>query len=59
VLLTAIVLDAVVLTAFAVMKWHSDPLIVVIGVIGMALVFLFVRVFLARNPVREDAHDDH
>jgi hypothetical protein len=59
VLLTAIVLDAVVLAAFAAMKWQSDPLIVVIGIVGMALVFLFVRVFLARNPAREGAHDDH
>jgi hypothetical protein len=31
----------------------------VVGVVGMALVFLFVRVFLARNPVREGAHDHH
>lgn len=59
VLLTAITLDAVVLAAFAVMKWRSDPLIVVVGIVGMALVFLFVRVFLARNPVREGAHDHH
>jgi hypothetical protein len=48
-----------VLAAFATMKWQTDPLIVVIGLIGMALVFLFVRVFLARNPVREGAPDDH
>jgi hypothetical protein len=59
VLLTAIALDAVVLAAFAAMKWRSDPLIVVIGIVGMALVFLFVRVFLARNPVSEGAHDQH
>lgn len=59
VLLTAITLDAVVLVAFAVMKWRSDPLIVVVGIVGMALVFLFVRVFLARNPVLEGAHDHH
>ncbi|WP_083444971.1 APC family permease [Pseudorhodobacter aquimaris] len=59
VMLTAIVLDAVVLTAFAVMKWQSDPLIVVFGVIGMALVFAFVGVFLARNPVNEGDHDHH
>ncbi|MEF2554247.1 hypothetical protein VQ042_23445 [Aurantimonas sp. A2-1-M11] len=45
VLLTAIALDAFVLAAFAGMKWQSDPLIVVIvviGIVGMALVFLFV-----------------
>ena len=44
-LLSAIALDAVVLAAFAAMKWQTDPLIVVIGIVGMALVFLFVRVF--------------
>ena len=57
VLLTAIALDAVVLIAFTVLKWQSDPLIVIIGVMGMALIFVFVGVFLARNPVREDLHD--
>jgi amino acid transporter len=59
VLLTAIALDAVVLAAFAAMKWQSDPLIVGIGIVGMALVFLFVGFFLSRNPVREGAHDHH
>ena len=59
VLLTAIVLDAVVLAAFTAMKWQSDPLIVVIGIVGMALVFMFVRVFLARNPVRDGDLDHH
>tara|TARA_B100000614_G_scaffold236116_1_gene233419 strand:+ start:1525 stop:1899 length:375 start_codon:yes stop_codon:yes gene_type:complete len=51
--------DAVMLTTFAAMKWQSDPLIVVFGAIGMALVFLFVWVFLAHNPVRDGAHDQH
>ncbi len=59
VLLTAIALDAVVLIAFAAVKWQSDPLIVVLGLIGMALVFLFERFFLARNPVSEGDHDHH
>ena len=59
VLLTAIALDALVLTAFAAMKWQSDPLIVVVGIGGMALVFLFVGVFLARNPIRGGEHGDH
>jgi hypothetical protein len=59
VLLTAIAFDSVVLAAFAGMKWQSDPLIVVLGAIGMALVFLFVGIFLARNPASEDAHDHH
>jgi len=49
----------VVLTAFAAMKWQSDPLIVILGVIGMALVFAFVGVFLARNPPIEGDRDPH
>ena len=58
-MLTAIALDAVVLTAFAAMKWQSDPLIVIVGVIGMALVFAFVGVFLSRHPVSAGEHDPH
>jgi amino acid transporter len=59
VMLTAIVLDAVVLTAFAALKWQSDPLIVILGVIGMALVFAFVGVFLSRHLVSAGDHDPH
>ena len=59
VLLTAIALDASVLLAFTWMKWQSDTPIVVTGIVGMALVFLFVGIFLARNPVREGAHEQH
>lgn len=60
ILLTAIALDAVVLAAFAALKWQSDPLIVVIALAGIAAVFLFERVFLALNPpLREAAHGSH
>ena len=59
VLLTAIALDATVLAAFAAMKGQSDPLIVGIAIVSMALVFLLLRVFLARTPAPEGAHDDH
>jgi len=31
----------------------------VVGIVGMALVFLFVRLFLARNSVGEGAHANH
>ena len=57
VLLTAIALDVVVLVAFVAVKWTSDPMIVVVGVVGIVLVFLFERIFLKRNPVGEGAHD--
>jgi len=59
VLLTAIALDTVVLAAFAAMKWQTDPLIVVLAIVGMMAVFVFERVFLARNPAPEGAHDHH
>lgn len=59
VLLTAIALDTMVLAAFAAMKWQSDPLIVVLGVVCMMAVFVFERVFLARNPAPEGSHDHH
>lgn len=49
VLVTAILLDAVVLCAFAVLKLGTDPLIVVIAVVGIVLVFGYERVFLARH----------
>lgn len=57
VLQTAFALNAMVLAALATMKWQPDPLIVVGGIVGMALVFLFVRMFLAHNPVQLGAHD--
>lgn len=60
ILLTAIALDVVVLGAFAALKWQSDPLIVVIALVGMIAVFLFERVFLALNPPsREAVHGNH
>ena len=59
VLLTAIALDAVVLMVFAVSKWQSDPLIVILGLTFMALVFLFERVFLARHPIPKIQHNQH
>ncbi len=58
-LLTAIALDMVVLTTFAAIKWQSDPLIVGLGIVGMALVFVFERIFLARNPVSAGDHNNH
>jgi amino acid transporter len=57
VMLSAIALDAVVLAAFATMKWQSDPLIVILGILGLTMVFLFERVFLARDPIDQAKHD--
>ncbi|TMV10387.1 APC family permease [Ruegeria sediminis] len=46
ILLTALLLDAVVLVAFTTLKWRSDPMIVIYAVVGIALVFAYERVFL-------------
>jgi amino acid transporter len=57
ILLTAIGLDAVVLGAFTVMKWQSDPTIVLIALAAMAAVFAFEHVFLKLNPPMDGDHD--
>lgn len=46
VLLSAIAFDAIVLSAFAAMKWQGDPLIVLVSVGLMAAVFAFEWSFL-------------
>ncbi|HBZ44638.1 MAG TPA: amino acid permease [Maritimibacter sp.] len=50
ILLMAIGLDAIVLGAFTVIKWQSDPTIVLVALAGMAAVFTFVHVFLRLHP---------
>lgn len=50
VLALAILLDLVVLGAFGAVKLQSDPLIVGLAVAGIAVVFLYERIFLARQP---------
>lgn len=58
IILTALVLDAVVLAAFTTMKMRSDPAIVVIAIVSLVAVFLLQRIYLSRwtAPVREEAH---
>ncbi|MBY5971200.1 APC family permease [Ferrimonas balearica] len=58
IMLTAIGLDAVVLAAFAAMKWQADPSIVLIAVAGMAVVFVFEHVFLRLRPPPGHHHQD-
>ena len=59
VMLTAIALDLTVLTAFAALKWQSDPLIVFVSVGLMATVFLFVWAFLRNRPVEQRTANTH
>ncbi|MDF0596874.1 APC family permease [Psychromarinibacter halotolerans] len=56
ILLTAIGLDAVVLAAFAAMKWQADPSIVLIAVAGIGVVFVFEHVFLRLRPPPRHNH---
>lgn len=58
VLLSALALDAVVLTAFTAMKLQSDPAIVAYAAVAISAVFAFERFYLSRwlAPQRDDAH---
>lgn len=58
ILLSALVLDVVVLAAFLWTKGQSDPLVVGISVAGIALVFAGERWFLSKQP-DEDSHEHH
>ena len=46
VLLTALVLDAVVLAAFGALKWQTDPMILVYAATGIVVVFAYERAFM-------------
>ncbi|WP_051241592.1 APC family permease [Stappia stellulata] len=60
VLLIAIALDLLVLSAFAILKLQTDPAIVAIAAVGMAAVFLFESVFLrVRPPARGQPDHAH
>jgi hypothetical protein len=48
-LITAIVLDAVALGAFLMMKGQSDPLIVVIALVGIGAIFAFEHFYLSKT----------
>ena len=60
ILVTALVLDAVALGAFLIMKWQADPTIILIAIAGMTTVFAFERFFLRhlRNQ-RSDQSTPH
>mgnify|MGYP002478202675 CR=1 FL=1 len=57
VLLTALVLDAVVLGAFLYIKLANDPLVVGVSVGGMALIFGAEWWFLRKEAASNDAED--
>jgi amino acid transporter len=57
VLLTAIVLDAVVLGAFIWIKLESDPLVVAVAAAGMAMIFSAEWWFLRRKDSSDDTSE--
>ena len=57
IILTAIVLDVIVLTAFTAMKLGSDPMIVLYAVLGIISVFSYERFYLKRWMGTDEA--DH
>lgn len=59
ILLVAICLDIGVLIAFTVMKLQSDPWIVAIALIGIAVVFAFIRVYMIFRGDEDDGEQSH
>lgn len=49
VLVSAMILDIVVLAAFLIIKGSVDPMIVVFSIVSIAAIFLFEKLFLARR----------
>jgi amino acid transporter len=50
VLIGAIVLDALVLTAFLVVKSQTDPAIILMAAVGIAAIFALEKIYLSRTP---------
>lgn len=46
ILIAAILLDGLALTAFLALKWQADPAIIVVAALGICAVFIFERFFL-------------
>ena len=59
VLLVAMVLDAIMLSAFIVIKASSDPLIIIVSVSGIVGVFAFEKLYLSRNRGTDIADHKH
>jgi len=59
ILLTAIILDLVVLGAFLAIKAKSDMTIVIVAVIGIAIVFIAEGIYLRMRPALDIASKEH
>lgn len=58
IVLTAFVLDAIVLGAFLYLKATSDPLVLVVSVVGMAIIFGAEWWFIRRSNTAESTHNN-
>lgn len=58
ILITAIILDVVVLSAFLIVKVQSDMLVIYVSLAGMAIIFAGERLFL-RHYSKEDKGEPH
>lgn len=61
ILLAAIALDALVLSAFVILKWQSDPLIIAIAIAlaGNITVFAFEKFYLSSRRPSDVEHASH
>jgi amino acid transporter len=60
VLVTALVLDVIVLACFVFIKGSSDPVIVVIAIVSILGIFVFEKYFLSKKRAEADnASDSH
>ncbi len=58
ILISAIILDVIVLTAFIVVKAQTDVLVVVVSLLAMLIIFTGTKLFL-RSKANEDAPSSH
>lgn len=56
ILITAIIFDLLVLTGFLWVKVSSDPLVIVVAVVGMLAILLVEVLFLRSNPIEPVSH---
>ncbi len=59
ILITAIILDVVVLGAFLVVKVQSDMLVIWASIIGLIIIFVGERLFIRANPPETESRTDH
>jgi amino acid transporter len=59
ILVAAIALDALVLSAFVILKWQSDPLIIAFALAGMITVFAFEKFYLSSRRPSDIEHASH